>query len=189
MDRRRFLASLGLAATSIGSATPVWAAAAATPTDRRLVVIMLRGAVDGLNVVVPFAEPNYYRLRPTLAVARPGETDGAIDLDGRFGLHPALAMLKPLWDQGTLGFMHAAGSPDATRSHFDAQDYMESGTPGRKTTPSGWMNRLLDAHGEDASPLRAVNVGPVMPRIFAGPAAVASLGSGDAAVRDRKSVV
>lgn len=162
---------------------PAGAAGTAGSHDRRLIVIMLRGAVDGLSVVAPYLETNYHRLRPTIGLPRPGETDGLIDLDGRFGLHPALAMLKPLWDQGTLGFVHAAGSPDATRSHFDAQDYLESGTPGRKTTPTGWMNRLLAMLNPGAPLLRAVNVGPVMPRIYAGPGQIAHLASGDAALR------
>ena len=158
-------------------------ATAGAPVERRLIVIMLRGALDGLSTVVPYQEANYYRLRPSIAIARPGEPDGALDLDGRFGLHPALAMLMPLWDQGTLGFVHAAGSPDPTRSHFDAQDYMESGTPGRKATTSGWMNRLLVTLNHSSPLLRAVNVGPVMPRIFAGPGTITSLASGDAATR------
>ena len=178
-------AGAGLATgAGIMASTPGLAlATAGAPVDRRLIVIMLRGALDGLSTVVPYQEANYYRLRPSIAIARPGEPDGALDLDGRFGLHPALAMLMPLWDQGTLGFVHAAGSPDPTRSHFDAQDYMESGTPGRKATTSGWMNRLLVTLNHSSPLLRAVNVGPVMPRIFAGPGTITSLASGDAATR------
>ncbi len=184
LRRRLYLQSSFGALAGLSSAYPaITLAAGAAPVDRRLIVIMLRGALDGLNAVVPYQEPNYYRLRPTIAIARPGEPDGVIDLDGRFGLHPALAMLKPLWDQASLGFVHAAGSTDMTRSHFDAQDYMESGTPGRKSTATGWMNRLLGALNHSSPLLRAVNVGPVMPRIFTGPGNIASLASGDAATR------
>ncbi len=187
LKRRSYLqTSLGAAAglSAFGITHPgLVLGANSTPNNRRLIVIMLRGALDGLSAVVPYQEPNYYRLRPTIAIARPGEPEGVIDLDGRFGLHPGLAMLKPLWDQGSLGFVHAAGSTDPTRSHFDAQDYMESGTPGRKSTPTGWMNRLLGTLTHSSPLLQAVNVGPVMPRIFAGPGNIASLGSGDSATR------
>src|SRR5271170_7391543 len=142
MHRRNLIRAMGCAALlPVGGSA--WAAladaGAATPT-RRLVVVFMRGAVDGLSVVVPYAEPNYYAARSTIAIARPGTDGGAIDLDGRFGLHPALAPLMPLWQQGHLAFVPASGSPDPTRSHFDAQDFMESGTPGLKATGDGWMN-------------------------------------------------
>ncbi len=156
--------------------------AAAPP---RLVVIFLRGAVDGLSVVVPHADDAYYAARPSIALARPGDDGGVLDLDGRFGLHPALAPLMPLWRAGQLGFVQACGSPDATRSHFDAQDYMESGTPGRKSTADGWLNRLLGALPPDpaggASATRAVSMGPVLPRIYAGRNSVANVPLGAAA--------
>lgn len=153
----------------------------------RLVVVILRGAVDGLSLVVPHGEADYYAARPTIAVARPGEADGLLPLTSLFGLHPALAPLLPHWQRGELAFVHASGSHDPTRSHFDAQDYLESGTPGRKSTPDGWLNRLAAVlAGEQATPvsqrLQAINLGPVMPRIFAGDAAVASLASGNAAI-------
>jgi uncharacterized protein (DUF1501 family) len=155
-------------------------------TNAKLVVIMLRGAVDGLSVVAPYADANYYAARPTIAIAKPGETDGLLRLDNMFGLHPALAMLMPYWEKSQLGFIHASGSHDITRSHFDAQDYMESGTPGKKSTPDGWLNRLalvLSQENIEASRrLQAVNLGPVMPRIFAGSSPVASLAQGNAAV-------
>ena len=117
-----------------------------------LVAIFQRGAADGLNVVVPHGEQAYYSLRPTIAIPRPasGNAEAALDLDGFFGLHPALAPLKPLYEQQHLAIVHAAGSPDPTRSHFDAQDYMESGTPGRKATNDGWMNRALPKVGRQA---------------------------------------
>ena len=133
---------------------------------KKLVVIFQRGACDGLNVVVPYAEPNYYAMRPTIAIQK-GEV---LDLDGQFGLHPALASMKPLWDAGHLAAVHAVGSPDPTRSHFDAQDYMESGTPGVKATTDGWLNRALAAeplHGQP-SPFRAVALGTQLPRTLQG---------------------
>ena len=136
---------------------------------------MLRGAVDGLNVVAPVGDENYLRLRPGIGLAAPGMEGGALDLDGYFGLHPALASLQPLWQQKKLAFVHASGSPDATRSHFDAQDYMESATPGRKSTPDGWMNRLVASLPGTATPSRLLGIGPVMPRILAGQAAAVNL--------------
>src|SRR5476649_150824 len=127
----------------------VYAAETAAPGKKRLVVIFQRGAADGLNIVVPHGEQRYYDLRPTISIPRPSAginpADAVVDLDGFFGLHPSLVALKPLWEQQRLAIVHAAGSPDPTRSHFDAQDYMESGTPGRKGTPDGWLNRLLGA--------------------------------------------
>jgi uncharacterized protein (DUF1501 family) len=112
-------------------------ATTAAANNKKLVVIFQRGAVDGLNVVVPYREKNYYAMRPSIAV-QPGE---AIDLDGFFALHPQMASFKPLYDAGHMAIVHAAGSPDPSRSHFDAQDYMESGTPGVKATGDGWLNR------------------------------------------------
>jgi uncharacterized protein (DUF1501 family) len=139
---------------------------------KKLVVLFQRGAADGLNIVVPHGEAAYYQMRPSLAIARTGE-NGIIDLDGFFGLHPSLASFKPLWDQKHLAIVHAAGSPDTTRSHFDAQDYMESGTPGYKGTEDGWLNRALHtqagAEKEKATPFRAVSLGPSLPRILLGP--------------------
>jgi uncharacterized protein (DUF1501 family) len=186
MNRRDFMQTMALA---VGGLIPIshhaWAAAAssASATQRKLIVILLRGAVDGLNVVVPHGDANYYRLRPSIAIPRPGQEDGALDLNGYFGLHPALAPLQDLWQQRRLAFIHAAGSPDATRSHFDAQDYMESGTPGRKNTQEGWMNRLLTCLPGPAAPTRAISVGPVMPRILAGRATATNIASGAAATR------
>jgi uncharacterized protein (DUF1501 family) len=145
-------------------------ATTAQAQGKKLVVIFQRGAADGLNVVVPWREPDYYQYRPTIAIPQ----TSVIDLDGFFGLHPAMAPLKPLWDQGHLAIVHASGSPDPSRSHFDAQDYMESGTPGVKATVDGWLNRALQA--QDAacpscthSPFRAVSLGAQVPRTLAGP--------------------
>ena len=137
----------------------------AAANKKKLVVIFQRGAVDGLNVVVPYTEQNYYAMRPTIAI----QQNEVIDLDGHFGLHPQVAAFKPLYEQGHLAIVHAAGSPDPTRSHFDAQDYMESGTPGMKATEDGWLNRALEAAPEEkASAFRAVALGTQVPRTLQG---------------------
>jgi uncharacterized protein (DUF1501 family) len=174
VSRRAFLKNGGVA--MIGMSTlPAFLrrAIAATPASnsKKLVVLFQRGAADGLNIVVPFAEPNYYRIRPTIAIPQPkrGGELAAVDLDGFFGLHPSLAPLAPLFQKQQLAIVHAAGSPDTTRSHFDAQDYMESGTPGVKSTDDGWLNRALRATPEaDASPFRAVAMGPNLPLTLRG---------------------
>ena len=170
--RRLFLKSSGLAMFGIGAA-PMWLARAAdgsSPRKKVLVAVFQRGAVDGLNVVAPFGEKNYYALRPTIAIPAPkAGQESAIDLDGFFGLHPALAPLKPIYDANKLAIVHAAGSPDPTRSHFDAQDYMESGTPGRKATTDGWLNRALPPSvGARKSPVRAVSLGTSLSRALRG---------------------
>jgi uncharacterized protein (DUF1501 family) len=155
-----------------------WAAVADSGGSKRLIVILLRGAVDGLNVVVPFGDDAYYRERRTIAIAPPGKPDGALPLDQHFGLHPALAGVMPLWTERNLAFIHAAGSPDPTRSHFDAQLYLENGTPGQSTTRDGWMNRLLLALPGPRGATDAISIGPTVPRILAGTALVASLSLG-----------
>jgi uncharacterized protein (DUF1501 family) len=170
--RRLFLKSSGLAMFGIGAA-PMWLARAAddsSPRKKILVAVFQRGAVDGLNVVVPFAERYYYSLRPTIAIPAPrAGAESVIDLDGFFGLHPALAPLKPIYDANKLAIVHAVGSPDPTRSHFDAQDYMESGTPGRKATTDGWLNRALPPSADvRKSPVRAVSLGPSLSRTLRG---------------------
>ena len=133
---------------------------------KRLVVIFQRGAADGLNIVVPHGEPAYYAMRPSINIPR----KAVLDLDGFFGLHPSLASLQPIWNQKQLAIVHAAGSPDPTRSHFDAQDFMESGTPGLKATPDGWLNRTLHSlpASSDKSAFRAIALGPALPRILTG---------------------
>lgn len=137
----------------------------AAANRKKLVVLFQRGAADGLNIVVPYREKNYYAMRPTIAI----QQNEVLDLDGFFGLHPAMASLKPLYDQRHLAIVHAAGSPDMSRSHFDAQDYMESGTPGIKTTQDGWLNRALQSERiQSASPFRAVALGPQVPRTLEG---------------------
>ena len=154
---------------------------AAAGTRRKLLIASFqRGAVDGLNMVVPFGEAEYYRARPSIAIPPPGRAAGALDLDGFFGLHPRMAPLQPLWTQGHLAVVHASGSHDATRSHFDAQDYMESGTPGVKNTRDGWLNRYLHARGAEhgtRNPLRGVSLTRQMPRALQGPAPVLAMGS------------
>lgn len=173
-SRRFFLKSSGVAMFGIGTA-PVWlsraAFAADSPSLRKkiLVAIFQRGAVDGLNMVVPFGDPNYYALRPNIAIPKPdGTPEAAVDLDGFFGLHPSLRPLKAIFDDRHLAIVEAAGSPDPTRSHFDAQDYMESGTPGRKATSDGWLNRALPVQTAKRSPMRAVSLGNALPRTLRG---------------------
>ena len=134
----------------------------------RLVVVFQRGAADGLNIVVPYREKNYYAMRPSIAIPQ----NQVIDLDGFFGLHPSMAAFKSLYDSGHLAIVHAAGSPDSTRSHFDAQDYMESGTPGIKSTEDGWLNRALQSEDlrqrDQHTAFRAVALGADVPRTLAG---------------------
>ena len=176
-SRRYFLKQGGVAMVGL-SAMPAFLqraiAATPMPNKKQLVVLFQRGAADGLNIVVPYAEPNYYRLRPSIAIPQPGRGGAgaaAIDLDGYFGLHPSLAPLEPLFHRNQLAIVHAAGSPDTTRSHFDAQDYMESGTPGIKATDDGWLDRAIQTIPEEhASPFRAVAMGPNLPRMLRGSA-------------------
>jgi uncharacterized protein (DUF1501 family) len=180
LSRREFLALGGFAAVSLG--LPRWARAAADGARRSgktLVVVLQRGAMDGLNVVVPFRDPIYRQARPTIAVPAPGRDGGALDLDGTFGLHPGLSALLPLYKEGRLAFVQAAGSPDATRSHFDAQDYMESGTPGVKATEDGWLDRALTAKKLARDPLAAVAIGPRLPLILRGAFPVSALSGAD----------
>jgi uncharacterized protein (DUF1501 family) len=179
MDRRYFLKTSGIGLASFGfmAAAPEFlhqfasAQNAAKGFGRKkvLVTIFQRGAVDGLNMLVPYGDSNYYNLRPSIAVRKPGEVDGAIKLDDTFGLNPTMAAFEPLWKAGKLAAITSVGSPTNTRSHFDAQDYMESATPGNKGTRDGWLNRILQAEGEkDASPFRAVSMTAQLPRSLQG---------------------
>lgn len=190
MNRRFFLRNGSVALACFGAAmtAPTFFTRTLAQTERRrrkkvLITIFQRGAMDGLHAVVPYGEQEYYNLRPSLALPRPGSAaQGAqnpvIDLDGHFGLHPSLASFQPLYEQGRLAIIHAAGSPDATRSHFDAQDYMESGTPGVKSTTDGWLNRFLQANAEkDATPFRAVTLGATLPRTMQGKASAIAMNS------------
>jgi uncharacterized protein (DUF1501 family) len=145
-----------------------------------LIAVFQRGAVDGLSMVVPHGDPSYYTSRGSIAVARPipGSAETTMDLDGFFGLHPAMAPLRPLWDDKRLAIVHACGSPDTTRSHFDAQDYMESGTPGVKSTQDGWLARGLQAAPARAvSPFRAVAMGSQLPRALRGDVGAVAMGT------------
>jgi len=180
-SRRNFLksSSLGFLALGLPPSFLVRAAGAQQIfSGKTLVVVFQRGAIDGLNVVIPFKDPAYYRLRPSIAVKEPaaGE-ERALDLDGFYGLHPALGSLKSIYDQGQLAFVHASGSPDSSRSHFDAQDYMEIGTPGIKSTADGWLNRCLLDGKKTHAPFRGVAMTAQLPRILAGVAPALTLSS------------
>ncbi|HXE76534.1 MAG TPA: DUF1501 domain-containing protein [Candidatus Xenobia bacterium] len=171
--RRFFLKSSGIALVGLSPVPSFLARAAAASSGRGkiLIVIFQRGAADGLNIVIPHGEKDYYSLRPTIAIPRPkkGDEQAAIDLDGHFGLHPVLQPFKQLYDEKLLAVVHAAGSPDSTRSHFDAQDFMESGTPGLKSTQDGWLNRYLQsAPIEKPSAFRGVSLTSQLPRILQG---------------------
>src|SRR6202453_5088854 len=179
-SRRVFLKGSALAMFGVGS-MPVWLSRSLYAADdsaavrkKILVAIFQRGAVDGLNMVIPFGEPRYYALRPSIAIPKPdGSPNSAVDLDGFFGLHPSLAPLKPMFDAQHLAIVDAVGSPDPSRSHFDAQDYMESGTPGFHGATDGWLNRaLLNQNGPKQSgppsPLRAVSLGDSLARTLRG---------------------
>ncbi len=175
-SRRGFMkgGALALVGTSVIPSFLMRSVMAETTTaaanNKKLVVLFQRGAADGLNIVVPYTEKNYYAMRPSIAIKQ----QDVLDLDGRFGLHPMLTGFKPLYDQGHLAIIHAAGSPDTTRSHFDAQDYMESGTPGVKSTSDGWLNRALlngpapAGPGGKPSAFRAVALGTQVPRTLEG---------------------
>lgn len=196
MDRRVFLKSGALSLVTLGLSPSFLRRTAVAMTlpraarGKTMIVLFQRGAADALNVVVPFGDAAYYAARPQLAIAsaaRANGAAGAIDLDGFFGLHPALSPFKPLWDRGMLSPIHAVGSPSATRSHFDAQDYMETGTPDMKGTPDGWLNRYLAVKGtceacapgdkSSAQPFRAVAMTTQTPRILEGSAPTVSMNS------------
>lgn len=196
MQRRVFVRSGALALVTMGLSPSFLrrtAFAAQLPNAGRgkvLVCLFQRGAADALNVLVPHGERAYYAMRPQIAIPSPrsGDPNSAIDLDGFFALHPAMAPLAPLWHEGLLAPIHAVGSPSSTRSHFDAQDYMESGTPDLKSTSDGWLNRFLAVKGTceecNHSPFRAVAMTPQTPRILEGPSpAVAMSSLGDFTVR------
>ena len=178
-SRRVFLKRGACALVSLGFAPTFLArtAQAAPARSRILIAVFQRGAVDGLNMVVPFGERAYSQARPTIALQAPRRDDGALDLDGFFGFHPRLAPLKPLYDARHLAIVHACGSPDATRSHFDAQDYMESATPGIKSTDEGWLARVLAARRvTHDTPFRAVALAQQLPRALQGRAGALAIG-------------
>lgn len=182
MDRRIFVKSSAMALVTLGLSPSFLRRMTfgmelpKAQKGKTLICLFQRGAADGLNMLVPHGEAAYYNLRPTIAVARPGTSGAAaaIDLDGFFGLHPSLASLKGLYDQKLLAPVTAVGSPSASRSHFDAQDFMETGTPDIKGTPDGWLNRLLAVQGTceqctPNNPFRAVSMTQQTPRILEGP--------------------
>jgi uncharacterized protein (DUF1501 family) len=182
LTRRALLKRGACALAAIAGPPPflVRAAGAAEARGKVLVALFQRGAVDGLSMVVPHGDAAYYAARSSIALGRPrrGDAATALDLDGFFALHPALAPLLPLWEASTLAVVPACGSPDVTRSHFDAQDYMESGTPGVKSTPDGWLGRAAGALPADgATPFRSVAVGARLPRVLRGDAGALALSS------------
>ncbi len=174
LSRRVFLKNGAFAFVSLGFAPSFMArtAVAASGRSKQLIAIFQRGAVDGLSVIVPFGESDYYKARPSIAIPRPNSGENAaLDLDGFFGFNPRLQPLKPLWDSRQLAIVHACGSPNSTRSHFDAQDYMESATPGVKSTSDGWLNRYLqNQHADHPTPFRAVALTSQLPRMLQGTA-------------------
>ena len=174
-SRRVFLKSSALAGVVFGAAPrslmrAAWAAEKAGGRRKTMVVVFQRGACDGINTVIPWGDPGYRKARPSIAIAAPkaGDATTAIDLDGHFGLHPALADLGPLYRDGRLGIVHAVGSPDTSRSHFDCQDFMESGTPGVKSTGDGWMNRTSATMPATESKFRSVALTQTLPRVLRG---------------------
>ncbi|HWC96978.1 MAG TPA: DUF1501 domain-containing protein [Candidatus Sulfopaludibacter sp.] len=176
LTRRFFVKGSALVMAGAGS-VPGWLGRATAATGGRrktLVVIFQRGAADGLNIVAPFGDKRYAELRPTIGIGAPGKNNGAIDLDGHFGFHPQLEPLKALWDKQQLAVVEATGSPDPSRSHFDAQDFMESGTPGVKS--DGWLNRSLPPATEETSPLRAISMGAQLPRTLRGERSAIAVG-------------
>jgi len=174
IGRRAFVKAGALALVGLAAPPPFLLRTAGAEQGaargRVLVAVFQRGAVDGLSMIVPHGEPAYYAARAAIAIPRPeaGRADVAVDLDGFFGLHPALGPLKPLWDDRRLAAVHACGSPHSSRSHFDAQDFMETGTPGVKGTADGWLARALAASAAPASAFRAVALGSVLPRSLRG---------------------
>jgi uncharacterized protein (DUF1501 family) len=189
LNRREFIGTFVLGGTALVLSRS--SGFAGERPRRKLVVVLLRGAADGLSLVVPYREKRYARLRPDVALGEPrkGKAGAALDLDGRFGLHPALEPLAKLYRDGLLAPVVAVGSPSLTRSHFDAQDYLETGTPDDKGTADGWLNRVLRQGGEEASgAFRAVALSAAMPRILQGSAPVLAMGpSGKLALRGRKA--
>ncbi|HEU0118171.1 MAG TPA: DUF1501 domain-containing protein, partial [Alphaproteobacteria bacterium] len=145
-----------------------WALAAPEAASRHLIVVMMRGAVDGLSIVTPYSERYYYQARPDIALAAPGQTNGLLYLDGNFGMHPALASLQPLWQNRTLAFVHASGSPAETRSHFEAQDIMETAMLNSAVASQGWVNGVAQLLPPSASPTRVMCFGNKMPKACQG---------------------
>ncbi|WP_223638315.1 DUF1501 domain-containing protein [Corallococcus sp. EGB] len=178
-SRRQLLQALGVTGAGLVLAPSflarAWAASPSdTPARRALVTVFLRGGADGLSLVPPVEDDAYQRARPTLALKFQGD-HAALKLKGTFGLHPSLGALMPLWSEGRLAVLPGVGLSVAPRSHFDAQDFLESGTPGRKSTADGWLNRAL-ADAKDDAPLRAVALQPTLPRALYGSAGAIAMG-------------
>lgn len=180
-SRRSLL--MGMAAASAACIQPtVWAQSMPALRSGRLVFVFLRGAYDGLSATIPYADPEYQRLRPTIAIPAPDGTEQtSIKLDGTFALHPALAPLLPMWRDGVLAFVPACGSPDPTRSHFEAQTHWEIGMPGKSNAPRGWLNALSGMAADGAGSAAGIGVGDANPVILSGPAAVRLIPKGKAA--------
>jgi uncharacterized protein (DUF1501 family) len=184
MRRRQLLRIVGLA-TGATLLPQAWAQSAAGLKNGRLVIVFLRGAYDGLSASVPYADPDYARLRPSTAIAAPdGSAATALKLDTTFGLHPALAPLMPLWHSGVLSFIPSAGSPDPTRSHFEAQNHWEIGTPGKSNAPRGWLNTLAEIGAAGGTAPVAIGVGEANPKILSGPASVRLIPKGKTATQE-----
>lgn len=180
ITRRRFLKNfiLGSAATLLPLGYNSWAFATPNPSQNKLIVILMRGAVDGLSIVSPYMEPRYYHSRPTIALPPPNRQDGLIDLDGFFGLHPSLSALTPLWQNKTLAFVHASGSPAETRSHFEAQDILETAMLNSAMAQGGWLNNLAGVLPDNHSSTRALSFGDTLPKIFQGRTNIATVPTG-----------
>ena len=183
ITRRAFVTAGGLSVVALGvggvptflgrSALARVADGAGGRRRKTLVTIFQRGAMDGLAAVQPIDDPHLRRARPGLLLRADGrapDDERLIDLDGRFGLHPALGALAPFWRQERLAVLHGVGSPVATRSHFDAQDFMETGRPGDKRATSGWLNRATGLLGHEATPFSTVAVTPALPLALRGDA-------------------
>ena len=182
LSRRRLLLASGIALA--GSTSRIWAQAAlpGNTGTGRLVVVLLRGAYDGLSAFVPYADADYYASRPNIAVAAPdGTAKTALRLDNTFALHPALAPVLPLWQQGVLSFVPSAGLPAPNRSHFDAQYEMEIGQRGKTSAAPGWLNKAASSNSKTLT--SAIGVGEANPAILAGDAPVKLIPRGQAAER------
>lgn len=167
-------ASLGLLGWATRRSALAQVAVGSAKERNVLVIVFLRGGADGLNMLVPHGDDGYYRARPAVGVARAK----ALDLDGFFGLHPALAPLLPIYHEGRLAAIHAVGSDDRTHSHFEAMDTMERGVADRNGPSSGWVARYLAAtESVDPSPLRAVALGTKTPTALVGATHATTVGS------------
>ncbi len=183
-QRRQLLRRLGLAAGTV-LLPQVWAQPAAGLTSGRLIIVFLRGAYDGVSATVPYADANYANMRPNIAIAAPdGSGATALKLDTTFALHPALAPLLPLWKSGVLSFIPSAGSPDPTRSHFEAQNHWEIGIPGKSNAPRGWLNTLAALGSGGGTAATAIGVGEANPKILSGPAPVRLIPKGKSAMQE-----